>query len=82
MTELTYSFSLYDRNIKLHFIIEEDEMEVKLEIFNKYVDSIIMWLYILNQYSSKQCSNSLVVYFYFTSLEKRLPTTNIFILDD
>jgi hypothetical protein len=82
MTELTYSFSLYDRNIKLHFIIEEDEMEVKLEIFNKYVDSIIMWLYILNQYSSKQCSNSLVVYFYFTSLEKRLPSSNIFILDE
>ena len=41
-----------------------------------------MWLYILNQYSSKQCANSLVVYFYFTSLEKKLPSSNIFILDE
>lgn len=81
MSELLYSFSLYGRNIKIHFIVEEDNIELKLDTFNKYVDTIIMWLYILNQYSSKQCANSLVVYFYFTSLEKRLPSSNIFILD-
>ena len=81
MSELVYTFSLYGRNIKIYFIVEEDNVELKLDTFNKYVDTIIMWLYILNQYSSKQCSKSLVVYFYFTSLEKRLPTSNIFILD-
>jgi len=82
MSELTYSFSLYGRNIKIHFIVEEGNIELKLDTFNKYVDIIIMWLYILNQHSSKQCANSLVVYFYFTSLEKRLPSSNIFILDE
>jgi len=82
MSELVYSFSLYGRNIKIHFIVEEDNIELKLDTFNRYVDTIIMWLYILNQYSSKQCANSLVVYFYFTSLEKRLPSSNIFILDE
>jgi hypothetical protein len=82
MSELVYSFSLYGRNIKIHFIVEEDNVELNLDTFNKYVDTIIMWLYILNQYSSKQCANSLVVYFYFTSLEKRLPSSNIFILDE
>jgi len=82
MTELTYSFSLYQRNIKVHFIVEEDETQVNMSIFNKYLDSVIMWLYILNKYSSKQCSNSLTVYFYFTSLEKKLPSSNIFILDE
>jgi hypothetical protein len=41
-----------------------------------------MWLYILNQYASKQCANSLVIYLYFTSLEKRIPNSNIFILDE
>jgi len=81
MSELIYTFSLYGRDIKIYFIVEEDNVELKLDIFNKYVDTIIMWLYILNQYSSKQCSKSLVVYFYFTSLEKRLPISNIFILD-
>ena len=36
-----------------------------------------MWLYILNEYSSKECASNLIVYFYFTSLEKRLPNSNI-----
>jgi hypothetical protein len=82
MSELSYTFSLYERNIKVHFIVEEGNIELHIEKFNKYIDSIIMWIFILNKYSSKQCSNSLVVYFYFTSLEKRLPSSNIFILDE
>jgi len=82
MSELTYHFSLYGRNIKIHFIVEDDNVELQLETYNKHVDSIIMWLYILNQYASKQCANSLVIYLYFTSLEKRIPNSNIFILDE
>jgi hypothetical protein len=82
MTELTYNFSLYGRNIKVIFTVEEDNIELKLETFNSYIDAIIMWLYILNQYASKQCVNSLVIYLYFTSLEKNLPNSNIFVLDE
>jgi len=82
MSEIIYNFSLYGRHIKLCFIVEEDNVELKLETFNKYVDNIIMWLYILNQYASKHCSNTLTVYFYFTSLEKYLPSSNIHILDE
>jgi hypothetical protein len=82
MSEITYNFSLYGRNIKLYFIVEEDNIELKLDMYNKYVDNIIMWLYILNQYASKQCANSLIVYFYFTSLKKELPSSNINILDE
>ena len=82
MSEITYHFSLYGRNIKVHFIVEDDNVELEIETYNKHVDSIIMWLYILNQYASKQCANSLVVYLYFTSLEKKIPNSNIFILDE
>jgi hypothetical protein len=81
MSELTYHFSLYGRNIKVHFIVEDNNVELQLETYNKYVDSIIMWLFILNQYASKQCATSLVIYLYFTSLEKKFPNSNIFILD-
>jgi len=79
--ELTYNFSLYGRSIKLIFVVEDNNVELKLNTYHKYVDTIIMWLYILNFYSSKSCSNTLVVYLYFTSLEKKLPSSNIFILD-
>jgi len=82
MSEITYHFSLYGRNIKVHFIVEDDNVELEIETYNKHVDSIIMWLYILNQYASKQCATSLVIYLYFTSLEKKIPNSNIFILDE
>ena len=82
MSEITYTFNLYGRNIKVHFMLEEDHVELKLDTFHKYIDTIIMWIYILNQYASKQCSTSLVIYLYFTSLEKTLPRSNIHILDE
>ena len=80
--EITYNCSLYDRLIKIHFVVEEDDIEVKINKFNKYFDAIFMWLYILNQYSSKECAKSLVIYLYFTSLEKKLPQSKIYILDE
>jgi hypothetical protein len=82
MSELTYSFSLFGRSIKIHFIVEDTNVELKLDTYHKYVDTMIMWLYILNEYASKSCSNTLVIYLYFTSLEKKLPSSNIFILDE
>ena len=82
MTELTYTFSLYSRNIRLHFVVEEEIDRVVVETYDKYVDAIIMWLYMLNKHASKTCSRKLSVYFYFTSLEKHLPSSNIFVLDE
>jgi len=51
-------------------------------MFNKYVDSIILWIYIINKYASKQCSTTLIIYLYFTSLKKLLPKSNIDIIDE
>jgi hypothetical protein len=82
MSELTYTFSLFGRSIKIYFIVEDENVELKLDTYHKYVDSIIMWLFILNLNSSKKCANTFVIYFYFTSLEKKLPSSNIFILDE
>ena len=80
LTELTYTFSLFGRNITLHFITEDDNPDI--ELYNKYVDAIYMWIYILSKYASKKCSNTLVAYLYFTSLEKVLPSSNIQVLDE
>jgi hypothetical protein len=80
--ELIYTFSIYGRNVKIYFIVEDSNVELKIDTYNKYVDSIMMWLYILNQYASKQCANTIVIYLYFTSLEKKLPPSNIYILDE
>ena len=75
---ISYEFSLSYENIKrkitIYFITEEVYDKVTI---NKYIDVIIMWLYILNKYSSKKCSETLKLYFYFTSLEKKIPDQNI-----
>ena len=80
-TELLYTFSLFDRDIKVFFIIEESIDRVKIETYNKHVDNIVLWLYILNEYGSKKCSPQFTTYFYFTKLEKKTPESNIDIID-
>ena len=79
--EITYIFSLMNRNIKVHFIIENNKSDLKIELYNKYIDWIIMWLVILNEYSSNLCSKNLVIYFYFTSLKKSFPNNRSEVLD-
>jgi len=82
MAQLSYDFSLFDKKITIHFIVENGNADEYFHYYNKYIDSIIMWLYILNKYSSPLCSKSLVIYFYMTSLKKKLPESNIIVLDE
>ena len=76
--EYSYTFSLFNREITIIFVLEE---QGNIKEYNKYVDAIIMWLYILNKYASDSCSKKITIYLYFTKLEKRLPSSNISILD-
>ena len=81
MSEICYTFSLYERKIKVYFITETNDIDLNIDVYNKYLNAVAMWLYILNIYSSKECSKKISIYFYLTSLEKVLPKSNIFILD-
>jgi hypothetical protein len=80
--ELTYTFSLFDKEIRLFFILENQNVDHEMKVYNKYVDSIVMWLYILNKYASKFCAKQLDIYLYFTSLSKQLPSSDAHILDE
>jgi hypothetical protein len=80
--ELTYTFSLFDKEIRLFFILENQNVDHEMKVYNKYVDSIVMWLYILNKYASKFCAKQLDIYLYFTSLSKYLPSTDARVLDE
>ena len=79
---LVYSFSLFQRKIKIKFIVEDEIINNFIDTYNRYVDAMIMWMYILNDYSSKECSKELEVYLYFTTLKKILPETNISVLSE
>jgi hypothetical protein len=82
MSEIVYSFSLNDRKIKLYFIVENDNIELEIDKYNRYVEIVSTWIYMLNLYSPKECVDTLTIYFYFTSLKKNLPNSNIHILNE
>lgn len=80
--EITYTFSLFHRNYKVHFIIEDSDTMNSLEYYNQCIERIIMWLHIVHEYSSKKCSKMVTIYIYMTSLTKTIPNSHIDILDE
>ena len=80
-SEVTYSFAYLERKYQVHFITQEKSKDIDLRIYDRYIDSILMWLFILNKYASKQCSETLILYIYLTSLDKRLPESNSMVLN-
>ncbi len=81
LSMLSYSFHLFDRNINIFFLTEEETPEQHIETYNNYVDYMLVWLYIVNTNSSKSCVEDCKIYIYHTSLLKQLPTSNMDILD-
>ena len=84
---LKYSFEMFNRKINIYFIIEKNDLHNSLdnnkyEKYDKYTDCILLWTYILNKYSSIDCSKDWNIYLYFTSLEKQLPNKNIHLHDN
>jgi len=81
--EMAFSYTLYlfDRTIKIHFISEDKYADLKIEEYNHNVDTMLKWLYIVNQHASSSCSKTLNVYIYLSSFKKTLPESNIEILD-
>jgi hypothetical protein len=72
-----YTFSLFHKTINVYFIIQQETYNLKTlkNRCNAYVDMIIIWLYLVNQYSASfhSCSKSLSLFLYLTSKEKSLP---------
>jgi hypothetical protein len=79
---LSYTFSLFNKEIKIYFIVEENNPELYIDYYNQYIEKILVWLYIVYQYSSKKCSKHLTLYIYFTSLTKKLPPSNIYVINE
>jgi len=77
-----YTFSLFGREIKVKFIVEEPNAELSVAVYNDYVKKLLVWFAFIHPYAFRQCSKSLTVYVYFTSLSKVLPNSNIHVLEE
>lgn len=82
MNQLCYSISLVDRTVKIYFLVEELNPEKNIKVYNSYVDHILMWLVMINDYTSKKCAEVLTIYLYFTSLKKEMPSSDLLILGE
>ena len=82
LTSLTYSFQFLKRDITIIFFIEDDKIDSLIDKYNNYVDHMLAWLYIVNEYTSKVFYDKLIIYIYHTSLTKNLPKSSIEILDE
>ena len=82
LSSLTYTFQILERTITIHFLIEDDKPEIYISKYNTYVDHILAWLHIANEYASRSCSKTLTIFIYHTSLTKELPDSQIQILDE
>lgn len=82
LSSITYSFHIFERNISILFLTEDGNPEHKVEVYNNYVDYMLVWLYIVDSYASRSCSSELKIYIYHTSLLKSLPMSNIHVLNE
>jgi hypothetical protein len=82
LSSLTYTFKLLERTITIHFLIEDENPETHINKYNTYVDHILTWLHIANEYASQKCSTTLAIFIYHTSLTKELPDSPIQTLNE
>lgn len=79
-TLLTYNFSFIQRKIKICFSVPEKEP--KIDMYNRFVENMLVWLQFIDKFASKKCSPELTIYVYHTSLKKMLPTMTNHILSE
>lgn len=68
---ISYTFSLFERNIRVFFILE-NKNGIDIEEFNRRIEMIMIWLFIANKHATKKCAEDITVFFYFTSLKKSI----------
>ncbi len=79
---ISYTFSLFKRKFKVVFIEQNYDETKKISVYKRYLEPIVMWLFILNKYSNKKCSKELTIYLYLDDTTKKLPRTKNDTLDE
>ncbi len=79
---ISYTCKILNKLIKIHFMLFTSEDELELDKYDKYVNRMLIWLYICNQYSQQKCNfKDLNIYIYLTPLKKVFPDKKNKILD-
>jgi len=79
-TELMFYTHLLNRKITIYFLLEDSVPNFQL--YEQYAERMLVWLYMIDSYSSKNCATELTIYIYHTSMNKKLPNTNLEVLGE
>ena len=79
--ELQFKFNLFSREIIIHFICFDENIDKDDNTYKNNFFKIYLWLYIINKYSSSKCVDTLNIYLYLSDFKKILPDNNVTILD-
>jgi hypothetical protein len=81
---IRYNISFLNKQIAINFLSEDRDISKYIDTYNEYVDNMLVWIYLLNIYSTENCkgNNNITVFIYLTTLEKYLPNDNKLILDE
>lgn len=78
---LSFSFILFERKIKIYFILKEIITKKIIQKYKKNIILMTVWLYIISAHSSYECRQELNIYIYLADNLKQLPSTSDEILD-
>lgn len=81
---IKYNITFLNKTITIYFLTEQHANTIKTDKFDYYVNSMLVWFYLLNIYSTEQCrgTQNITIFIYLTSLEKGLPNNQSIILDE
>lgn len=78
---LYFSQKIKNKHVSIFFVGFNDLTHDFLYTLNQYVFIIYMWIYIIEEYSNKNCSKSINLYVYLTPFTKIFPDNHLTILD-
>ena len=70
---LIYKTKIFDRFIKIIFILYTEDDLLRLDMYDKYARMMFMWIKIASVSSNINCSRFLSIYCYMTPFKKELP---------
>lgn len=78
---LQFTCKIKNRLINIYVVLTEEMKPQEIVVLHKQIHMMYMWLYILDEYSSKKCSKTVSVYIYLTPFEKQLPNNQLVVLN-
>jgi hypothetical protein len=78
---LSYEFILFERKIQIFFILQTSITSKIIKKYNKFIEILLCWLFIISKYSTYNCPQPLNIYIYHSFALKKIPNNNTTILD-